>query len=108
VVCEQIAQRDRAALVAGHLLIAKGRVEREAEHAKVPITHLIIRRLMDRSDLLKRLVEIHGTATGPGWAERLLGRAAEVRRPESGSGGPKLPGGGDFRYSSDRGARNPC
>jgi error-prone DNA polymerase len=33
VVYEQIARRDPAALVAGRLLIAEGRVEREAEHA---------------------------------------------------------------------------
>jgi DNA polymerase III alpha subunit len=56
VVYEQIAMRDRAALVSGQLLIAEGRVEREVEHAEVPITHLIVRRLLDRSDLLNRLV----------------------------------------------------
>jgi error-prone DNA polymerase len=97
VVYEQIAMRDRAALVSGRLLIAEGRVEREVEHAEVPITHLIVRRLIDRSDLLNRLVEIDGGTASPGWAERSLGRADEVRRPEPGSSRPKLPNSRDFR-----------
>src|SRR4051794_31589687 len=92
VVFEQTARRDRAALVSGRLLVAEGRVEREVEHAEVPITHLIVRRLVDRSDLLNRLVEIDG-----GWAERAIARADEVRRPEPGSTRPKLPGSRDFR-----------
>ena len=58
VVFERIAARDRAALVSGRLLIAEGRVEREVAQAEVPITHLIVERLIDRSDLLSRLVEI--------------------------------------------------
>jgi error-prone DNA polymerase len=96
VVYEQIARRDRAALVAGRLLIAEGRVEREVEHAEVPITHLVVRRL-DRSDLLNRLVEIDNGTASPDWAERSLGRADEVRRPEPGSGRPKLPNSRDVR-----------
>jgi error-prone DNA polymerase len=97
VVYEQIARRDRAALVAGRLLIAEGRVEREVEQAEVPITHLIVRRLIDRSDLLNLLVETDGGTTSPDWAERSLGWADEVRRPEPGSARPKLPGSRDFR-----------
>jgi error-prone DNA polymerase len=97
VVYEQIARRDRAALVAGRLLIAEGRVEREVEHAEVPITHLIVRRLIDRSDLLDRLAAADGGTASPDWAERSLGRADEVRRPEPGSARPKLPGSRDFR-----------
>jgi hypothetical protein len=88
---------NRAALVAGWLLIAEGRVEREVEHAEVPITHLIVRRLLDHSDLLDRLVEIDAGNANPDWAERSLGRADEVRRPEPGSGRPKLPNSRDFR-----------
>ena len=67
VVFERIAARDRAALVSGRLLIAEGRVEREVAQAEVPITHLIVERLIDRSDLLSRLVEIEdGDTPGPG------------------------------------------
>jgi error-prone DNA polymerase len=98
VVFEQIAARDRAALVSGRLLIAEGRVEREFEQAEVPITHLIVERLIDRSDLLSRLVEIDSNATSDhDWTEKALGRADEVRRPEPGSQRPKLPGSRDFR-----------
>jgi error-prone DNA polymerase len=81
------------------LLIAEGRVEREVEHAEVPITHLILRRLVDRSDLLDSLAAVDGGAPGSDWAERTLGHADEVRRPEPGSRRPKarLPGSRDFR-----------
>lgn len=37
-------------LVTSRLLVAEGRVEREDEHAEVPIVHLIASRLIDRSD----------------------------------------------------------
>src|SRR4051812_23552892 len=98
VVFERIAARDRAALVAGRLLIAEGRVEREVAQAEVPITHLIVERLVDRSDLLSRLVEIDSSTTPDrDWTEKALGRADEVRRPEPGSQRPKLPGSRDFR-----------
>jgi error-prone DNA polymerase len=89
-------------LVAARLLIAEGRVERETERAEVPITHLICRRLIDRSDLLDGLVLADGG--GAGWAGRALGRADEVRRPDPGSGkphpdsaAPRLPRSRDFR-----------
>ncbi|WP_043364289.1 error-prone DNA polymerase [Belnapia sp. F-4-1] len=90
-----IVARDRAALVAGRLLVAEGRVEREAERAEVPIVHLVVRRLVDRSDLLDGLMKA-GDAV---WAERNLGHADEVRRPEPDNHGPKarLPGSRDFR-----------
>jgi len=86
----------------GRLLLAEGRVERETENAEVPITHLIVRRLTDRSDLLDGLPQgeeapEHGDAA---WAERSLGRADEVRRPEPGARRPpraKLPASRDFR-----------
>ena len=89
VVFERIAARDRAALVSGRLLIAEGRVEREVAQAEVPITHLIVERLIDRSDLLSRLVEIDGATQDQDWTEKALGRADEVRRPEPGSQRPK-------------------
>ena len=100
VVNPDVTARDRAALVAGRLLIAEGRVEREVEHAEVPITHLIVRRLIDRSDLLDSLVVTGEGTTGSDWADRTLGHADEVRRPEPGSRRPpkaKLPGSRDFR-----------
>src|SRR3712207_8090582 len=90
---------DRRALVGARLLVAEGRVERETEHAEVPITHLICRRLVDRSDLLDRLSSIDGDQNT--WAGRALGRADEVRKPEPGSVRPqppaKLPRSRDFR-----------
>jgi error-prone DNA polymerase len=97
VVFERIAARDRAALVSGRLLIAEGRVEREVEQVEVPITHLIVDRLIDRSDLLSRLTEIgNRIIQDQGWTEKALGRANEARRPEPGSQRPKLPGSRDF------------
>ena len=102
VVFERIAARDRAALVSGRLLIAEGRGEREVAQAEVPITHLIVGRPVDRSDLLSRLAEIEGVANAgatqdQGWTEKALGRADEVRRPEPDGQRPKLPGSRDFR-----------
>ena len=98
VVYAPVGARDRRALVGARLLVAEGRVERETERAEVPITHLICRRLIDRSDLLDRLSLADG---GAEWAGRALGRADEVRRPEPGSGRPqppaKLPRSRDFR-----------
>ena len=102
VVYPDVATRDRAALVSGRLLLAEGRLEREAERAEVPITHLIVRRLTDRSDLLDGLPQgeeapERGDAA---WAERSLGRADEVRRPEPGARRPpraRLPASRDFR-----------
>ncbi|MBL6455813.1 error-prone DNA polymerase [Belnapia sp. T6] len=99
VVYPDVAARDRAALVAGRLLVAEGRIEREVERAEVPITHLIVRRLIDRSDLLGCLTDPGIAVGGSDWVDRVLGRADEVRRPEPGSrrAGPKLPGSRDFR-----------
>ena len=99
VIYTDVAARDRAALVAGRLLIAEGRVERQVEHAGVPIIHLVVRRLIDRSDLLACLTDPGVTAGKDDWVDRVLGRADEVQRPEPGSqrAGPKLPGSRDFR-----------
>ena len=66
----------------------------------MPITHLICRRLIDRSDLLDGLSSVDG-GDDAAWAGRALGRADEVRRPEPGSGRPpspaKLPRSRDFK-----------
>jgi error-prone DNA polymerase len=55
--------------------------------------------LVDRSDLLSRLVEIDGVTPERDWTEKALGGADEVRRPKPGSQRPtpKLPGSRDFR-----------
>lgn len=97
VVYPQVGQRDRAALVAARLLVVEGRVEREERDAEVPILHLIARRLLDRTALLDRLhLAEDGTEAGA-WAERVLGHADEVRRPDPGSARPNLGRSRDFR-----------
>jgi error-prone DNA polymerase len=63
----------------------------------VPITHLIVERLLDRSDLLSRLVEIDGGTPDRGWAQRSFGHTDEVRHPEPGSRSPKVSGSPGFR-----------
>jgi error-prone DNA polymerase len=70
-----VAMRYRAALVSSRLLLAEGRVERVVDHAEVPITHLLIRSLTDRSDLLDGLMK-------PEEAE-LGGVARSARMPPS-------------------------
>lgn len=70
-----VAMRYRAALVSSRLLLAEGRVEKVIEHAEVPITHLLIRSLTDRSDLLDGLLK-------PEEAE-LEGAARSARMPPS-------------------------
>jgi error-prone DNA polymerase len=87
VVYGRIAERDRAALIGGRLLLARGRMERTEEATEVPIIHLIVDRLIDRSDLLDRLGEIDGAPAG---LDRALGRADEVRRPDPGSRRPRI------------------
>ena len=97
VVFQDVSVRDRAALVAGRLLLVEGVLEREDQHAEVPILHVIARRLVDWSALLDSLPQAQGSSA---WAERALGRADEVRRPEPGARAPKqarLPPSRDFR-----------
>ncbi|NKE44155.1 error-prone DNA polymerase [Roseomonas frigidaquae] len=97
VVFQDISTRDRAALVAGRLLLVEGVLEREDTHAEVPILHVIARRLVDWSALLDALPQAQGNSA---WAERSLGRADEVRRPDPGARAPKrarLPPSRDFR-----------
>jgi len=105
VVYPDVAARDRAALVSGRLLLAEGRVEREEKRAEVPIIHLIVHQLTDRSDLLDGLLQEDGTPDGesqPGDAG-LDGAIRAEHRPgqvEPGSIRPpkaKLPASRDFR-----------
>jgi error-prone DNA polymerase len=73
VVYAQIGERDRAALVGARLLVVEGRVERRTEHTEVPITHVIARRLIDRTDLLRSLRDASGDTTPA------LGRSRDFR-----------------------------
>ena len=57
VVYARVSEQDRVNLVTSRLPVVEGRVEREDEHAEVPIIRLIAARLMDRSDLLDRLAK---------------------------------------------------
>lgn len=65
-----------------------------AGRSQVPVNHLIVARLIDRSDLLDGLSQAE---SGGEWAERTFGRADEVRRPEPGSRRSALPKSRDFR-----------
>jgi DNA polymerase III alpha subunit len=96
VVYPNVGARDRAAMIGARLLVAEGRIERETEHAEVPITHLICRKLIDRGDLLRQLSV---SESDPSWADATLGRADEARRPDPGSARAKagLPASRDFR-----------
>ncbi|MBR0652038.1 hypothetical protein GXW78_20415 [Roseomonas terrae] len=96
VVYAHVSARDRTALLTSRLMLVEGRIEREDKHAEVPIVHLIASRLIDRSDLLDQLGTIDGQEDGM-WAERMLGRADEVKRPEPGSRRVKMPGTRGFR-----------
>ena len=77
-----LARRYRAAVVAARLVLAEGRVERH--EAEVPIIHLIVRRLIDRSALLAGLAAVDGPEHAPSHApwRRALARADEVERPD--------------------------
>ena len=75
VVHTHIAERDRNALLTSRLIVVEGRIEREDEHAEVPIIHLIAARLVDRSDPLGQLGAM-GEGGTPGPEE-----ASEVKMP---------------------------
>jgi error-prone DNA polymerase len=97
VVFAKVAEEHRRALVGARLLLAEGRVERLEEAVEVAVNHLIVTRLEDRTELLDRLSLVD---RGGDWAERSLGRADEVRRPDPGSRRPtatELPPSRDFR-----------
>ncbi|WP_338324211.1 helix-hairpin-helix domain-containing protein [Dankookia rubra] len=93
VVYPDLAREFRAAVVAARLVVAEGRVERL--DAAVPIIHLIVRRLIDRSALLAGLAALDDPAQGP-W-RRALARADEVEKPDlRGDPRVKLPPSRDF------------
>lgn len=94
VVYAHVSKRYRMALVTSSLLVAEG--WREDEHADVPIVHLIASRLIDRSDLLTTLGTIDGQEDAAP-AEKTLGRADEVKRPEPGSRHPTMAPTRNFR-----------
>lgn len=62
VVYAHVSRRDCVPLLTSRLLVVEGRVEREDQHAEVPIIHLIAAQLIDRSDLLGALPTIDGVA----------------------------------------------
>ncbi len=98
VVYPDVGARDRAVMIGAKLMVAEGRIERQTEHAEVPVTHLVCRRLVDRSDLL-------GTLNAPdadvARGDSSPGHADKVRRPDdTGSSRARaagLPPSRDFR-----------
>ena len=95
VVYADLVSRFRAAVVSARLVVAEGRVERT--EAEVPIVHLIVRRLLDRSDLLLGLAALD-RPEAPGPWRRALARADEVEKgePRGGAPRPRLPRSRDF------------
>jgi error-prone DNA polymerase len=96
VVYIDVGDRDRAALIGSKLLVAEGRIERETEHAEVPITHLICRKLIDRSDLLGQLgASERDVALGDAAPDRV--DAVRQHSPGSTRARAGLPASRDFR-----------
>jgi error-prone DNA polymerase len=71
-----IAERFRATVVGARLIVAEGTVERH-DASEVPILHLLVRRVEDRTDLLEGL----HLQEAPRW-DAAMARADEVRRPD--------------------------
>jgi error-prone DNA polymerase len=71
-----IAERFRATVVGARLLVAEGTVERH-DASEVPIVHLLVRRVEDRTDLLEGLHR----QEAPRW-DAAMARADEVRHPD--------------------------
>ncbi|NMJ43934.1 error-prone DNA polymerase [Roseomonas sp. JC162] len=89
-----VAERFRAAVVAAKLVIAEGTVER-VEGGEVPIIHLLVRRLSDRTGLLATLHHLDDAR----W-ENAMARADEVRHPDYRRDTPprmRMPASRDFR-----------
>jgi len=72
-----IAEQFRSAVIMARLIVAEGRVERH-EQSEVPIIHLLVKKLSDRSDLLESLPQMDGVQP---W-HRTLSRADEVVKPQ--------------------------
>lgn len=88
-----IAERFRAAVVAAKLVVAEGTVER-LETENVPVIHLLIRSISDRTDLLATLHHLDDAR----W-ESAMARADEVRHPDYRRDTPprlRLPPSRDF------------
>ena len=94
VVYADLVRRFRAAVVSARLVVAEGRVERT--EAEVPIVHLVVQRLHDRSELLSGLAALDRPGAAGPW-RRALARADEVEKGEP-RGGPdaRLPRSRDF------------
>ena len=97
VVYPDVGARHRATMISAKLMVAEGRIERQTEHAEVPITHLVCHRLVDRSGLL-------GTLNAPdadvAQGDSSPGHAHEIRRRNTGSSHARtagLPPSRDFR-----------
>jgi error-prone DNA polymerase len=73
-------QRFRAAVVSARLVVAEGTVERT--EAEVPILHLIVQRLVDRSELLSGLSALDRPGSREPW-KRTLARADEVEKGDA-------------------------
>jgi error-prone DNA polymerase len=95
VVYADLVRRFRAAVVSARLVVAEGRVERT--EAEVPIVHLIVQRLTDRSDLLLGLAALDRPGAGGAVAQgprprRRGGEAGSARRPaRAPAAQPRLP-----------------
>ena len=71
-----IAERFRATVVGAKLILAEGTVERH-DTSEVPIIHLLVRRVSDRTDLLATLHHLDEAR----W-DGAMARADEVRHPD--------------------------
>jgi hypothetical protein len=69
-------------------MLAEGQIERETDHSEVPITHLICRKLTDRSDLLRTLTQEEGP---------MAGHLAAPPKPSDTHAKAGLPPSRDFR-----------
>ncbi|MDW8315581.1 MAG: error-prone DNA polymerase [Rhodovarius sp.] len=87
-----VQRAHRQAIAAARLLLAEGRVERIEAH--VPILHLVVRRLEDRSAMLAGLHRLGEAAESA--LERAIARADELHHPHPGPD-PRLPASRDFR-----------
>ncbi len=88
-----IAERFRATVVGARLIVAEGTVERH-DASEVPILHLLVRRVEDRTDLLEGL----HLQEAPRW-DAVMARADEVRRPDYRRDAPprlRMPPSRDF------------
>jgi error-prone DNA polymerase len=79
VVYAGIAARDRRAMIGSRLLLAEGRVERAPGQTEIPVVHLIVQRLVDRTDLLGLLRQEAGEVAGGADPARALPPSRDFR-----------------------------